>query len=94
MRITLPPPDKDERGDLGTPYDIHGLAELSDDQRALVEDLHDDLPDDLDEETGCWRDDDEIFFLEKDEFSDPCCESVFHPFVAGVIEEKSNYKIP
>ena len=43
----------------------------SDDQCLVV--------DDLGEETGCEREDDEIFFFEKEELPDPCCESVFHP---------------
>lgn len=37
------------------------------------------MVDDLGEETGCEREDDEIFFFEKEELPDPCCESVFHP---------------
>ena len=86
----LPAPDTDGRGDLGALYDTLGLDELSEDQRALVEDLHDERDDD----TGCWRGDgDEIFFFVKDDLSDPDCESVFHPFDVDVIEEKSNCKI-
>ena len=45
----LPAPDTDGRGDLGALYDTLGLDELSEDQRALVEDLHDERDDD----TGC-----------------------------------------
>lgn len=47
-------------------FDNLDLKEFPDNQRALV----DDLPEDLDEEDHCERED-EIFFLEKDELSDP-----------------------
>ncbi len=34
-----------------------------------------------------------ICFFEKDELSDPCAESVFHPFDVCAIDKVTNYKI-
>lgn len=92
MNILLPDPPNDE---IDGRYDDLELVRPVD-QRALVDDLPvllvpcDDREDVLAfsrrGELLSERDEDPIFFLEKDDLSDPCCESVFHPLDVGVIE--------